>query len=361
MSSHYSKEQQIDMLEQYLIHQKSPTIASRALRSIWGTNRPVKISPKSFKTVYDNFRQFGSVFHSRTRTPNVRTPENIENVRQIAFEHAEADRNAGSRRIALQADLSHTSTWRILKKDLKLKPYHLKLVHKLNEDDFDRRVEFSELFLEQNNEDSLWKDSILWSDEAIFSLAETVNRHNCVYWDENNPNRFIEIDNLGSERVMVWAGISSNRRVGPFFFEGRVTGDSYLEMLQEKMMPIISEWDEFSNLTFQQDGAPPHYALSVREFLNNEFSNWIGRRGKIEWPPRSPDLTPPDFFLWGYLKDQVFERRPENINQLKEFIIEEFDNIPQDMIKRACQSVTERCQLCIELDGRQIKLHKVRG
>ncbi len=199
----FSKEQRIDMLEQFIIHEKSPKSASRALRSIWGLNSTLKISYKSFKAVY-NFRQFGSIVHSRPRTPNVRTPDNIENVKQITLAHAEADRNAGSRRIALQAELSHNSTCRILKKDLKLKPYNLKLVHKLNEDDFDRRVEFSELFLQKNIEEQFWKDLILWSDEAIFSLSETVNLHNFVNWDENNLNRYIEIDNLGSERVMGW-------------------------------------------------------------------------------------------------------------------------------------------------------------
>lgn len=51
------------------------------------------------------------------------------------------------------------------------------------------------------------------------------------------------------------------------------------------------------NLFFQQDGAPPHYAMPVRNWLNERFpGKWIGRRGAIEWPPRSPDLTPLDFF-----------------------------------------------------------------
>ncbi|KAG8289720.1 hypothetical protein J6590_098624, partial [Homalodisca vitripennis] len=46
-----------------------------------------------------------------------------------------------------------------------------------------------------------------------------------------------------------------------------------------------------------QDGAPPHYGLHVREYLNNIFPNrLIGRRGSIEWPPRSPDLSPLDYF-----------------------------------------------------------------
>uniref|UniRef100_A0AAX7UMF9 Uncharacterized protein n=1 Tax=Astatotilapia calliptera TaxID=8154 RepID=A0AAX7UMF9_ASTCA len=49
---------------------------------------------------------------------------------------------------------------------------------------------------------------------------------------------------------------------------------------------------------FQQDGAPPHYGCQVRAFLDEQFpGKWIGRRGPVEWPPRSPDLTPLDFYL----------------------------------------------------------------
>jgi hypothetical protein len=284
MADHFSKEQKIDMLEQFLFNKKSIVETCRSLRSIWGQGCPVKIDHQNFKTIYENFKTFGSVFHPRSRTPTVRTPANIENVKQIAKAHAVAGRNSGSQQIALQAGISQTSAWRILTKDLKLKPYHLKLVHKLNEEDFDRRVQFSEIFLELDQVDPRWKDSILWSDEAIFSLSETVNRHNCVYWDESNPNRSIDVDNLGSEQIMIWAGISSNHKIGPFFFETSVNATSYLEMLTEQVMPVVSRWEDFDHLTWQQDGAPSHYAHNVRNFLNETFSDWIGRRGTIEWP-----------------------------------------------------------------------------
>ncbi|KAG8290128.1 hypothetical protein J6590_089543 [Homalodisca vitripennis] len=54
---------------------------------------------------------------------------------------------------------------------------------------------------------------------------------------------------------------------------------------------------------FQQDGAPPHWHNNVRQLLNNTLPHrWIGRTGPRDnalhsWPPRSPDLTPCDFFL----------------------------------------------------------------
>ena len=49
---------------------------------------------------------------------------------------------------------------------------------------------------------------------------------------------------------------------------------------------------------FHQDGAAAHYSLRVRTWLHNKRpENWIGRGGPVEWPARSPDLTPCDFFL----------------------------------------------------------------
>jgi hypothetical protein len=57
---------------------------------------------------------------------------------------------------------------------------------------------------------------------------------------------------------------------------------------------------------FQQDSAPPHYHRDVRKCLNTHFpGRWIGRAAQILWPPCSPDLTPLDFFLWGFVQDQV--------------------------------------------------------
>ena len=61
-------------------------------------------------------------------------------------------------------------------------------------------------------------------------------------------------------------------------------------------------------LWFQHDGAPAHFALDVREYLNNVFPIcWIGRGVLVQWPPRSPDLTPMDFFIWREMKCLVYE------------------------------------------------------
>lgn len=45
--------------------------------------------------------------------------------------------------------------------------------------------------------------------------------------------------------------------------------------------------------------------MNLRQFLDTTFPEWIGWGSAVAWPPRSPDLTPLDFHLWGYFKDQV--------------------------------------------------------
>jgi len=67
-----------------------------------------------------------------------------------------------------------------------------------------------------------------------------------------------------------------------------------------------------------QDGTPPHFSCFVTDVLNERFPDaWIGRGGPIPWPPRCPDLSPLDFFLWGYIKNIVYAEKIRNIQTCK--------------------------------------------
>ena len=67
-----------------------------------------------------------------------------------------------------------------------------------------------------------------------------------------------------------------------------VNGENYLEILCEVVVPQLQTKPDFDELFFQQDGAPPHYALRVRDYLNEVLpQRWFGRRGSSEWLPRS--------------------------------------------------------------------------
>ena len=84
---------------------------------------------------------------------------------------------------------------------------------------------------------------------------------------------------------------------------------------------------------FQQDGAPPHLGSHVRRFLGATLPNkWIGRDGPTPWPPRSPDITHLDFFLWGYVNDKAFSTPVPDITNLKARITDAFATITEDML-----------------------------
>lgn len=151
---------------------------------------------------------------------------------------------------------------------------------------------------------------------------------------------------------MVWCGITPRGIVGPYFFDGPVNAAAYLHVLETVLWPFATH----KALTFQQDGAPAHYALQVRQWLDRKFpARWIGRRGPLEWPPRSPDLAPCDYFLWGYLKQRVYSTRPSTIEQLRLRIEQCCAEIPADMLDRSCQSIVSRLEQCLALGGAQLE------
>ena len=97
-----------------------------------------------------------------------------------------------------------------------------------------------------------------------------------------------------------------------------MTCHSYLDMLENSAVPQIPP-----GFIFQQEGAPPHFYRDVTTFLDETFpGRWVGRGGPTAWPPRSPDLTPLDFFAWGFIKDVVYRRKVQDLADLRQCIIE---------------------------------------
>lgn len=310
--------------------------------------------PPSRQAIYhlrDKFEECGQISDlPRKHQATVNTENNQNLVAQSVVENPKLS----TRRRSNELGISRRSLQRILH-ELKMKPYRPHLVYGLLEDDTDRRLQFCELFVNECHNNPEFMDLIIWSDEAQFKLSGGVNRHNCVYWDTVNPHNKLE-SQLNQPGITVWAGISSSGIVGPEFFEGTVNGQNYLDRLQTAIIPNLRNRPDFDRIFFMQDGAPPHFARAVRVYLDQCFPNrWIGRRGAIEYPPRSPDLTPMDFSVWGIIKDDVFSRRPRNIADLRQFITESFANLNRDLCSKICRSVASRCQECIDMNGEQFE------
>ena len=64
----------------------------------------------------------------------------------------------------------------------------------------------------------------------------------------------------------------------------------------------------------------------------------------LECKPRTPDLTPPDYFLLGYLKGIVYQNKPRTIDTLKANINEEIQTVAADVLARTFQNMARRDQ-----------------
>ena len=63
--------------------------------------------------------------------------------------------------------------------------------------------------------------------------------------------------------------------------DGTCNGETYLNMLRDKLMSQIERLGEGLSDWFQQDGTPAHYATTVRDWMNGTFPHWLGRRGQF--------------------------------------------------------------------------------
>jgi len=112
----------------------------------------------------------------------------------------------------------------------------------------------------------------------------------------------------------VWCGVTSEKVYGPFFFEEEtVRAVNYLDMIEQYVVPQLQQDGILDTIIYQQDGAPPHWAIIVRKQLNHIFNDrWCGHDGPIPWPPNIPDLTPPDF-LCGAMSNRQCTQKDHRI------------------------------------------------
>ncbi|GFU98025.1 histone-lysine N-methyltransferase SETMAR [Trichonephila clavipes] len=139
---------------------------------------------------------------------------------------------------------------------------------------------------------------ILFSDEAHFWLNGYVNKQNCRIWSEANPQVYVKT-------------------------------------------PLHPE--KLTELWFQQDGATCHTALATIDLLKGTFGDrLISRFGPVNWPPRSCDITPLDYFLWGYVKSLVFADKPQTLNHLEDNIRRVIADIRPQMLEKVIENWTSR-------------------
>ena len=349
MTMQWTREERAFAVATYFSNNRSIIATQRAFR------KKFKIAPagpvpdrKSVVQWVDTFMDTGSVCKKKPGpSKTTRTPENVEKVRNAILKSPK--RSARKHSVAL--GISDRTVRRILHEDLQFHPYKLAVVQKLNTRDFDSRKRACEAFVENLPHDAL----VFFSDEAHFHLSGCVNKQNMQYWSGTNPRELHE-QPLHAKRVTVWCALSRVGIIGLWFFEENdkaltVTSDRYIQMIEEFFLPKLEEMN-LRDVWFQQDGATAHTARTSMALLREHFpERLISLRGDLDWPARSPDLAPCDFFLWGYLKSLVYTNRPKTLGMLKNNIRAAIANIDTGTLEKVEQNFRFRLSQCIDQNG----------
>ncbi|KAG5891235.1 hypothetical protein JTB14_004350 [Gonioctena quinquepunctata] len=107
---------------------------------------------------------------------------------------------------------------------------------------------------------------------------------------------------------------------------------------------------------FQQDGAPPHSSRIVTDHHQQAFQeNVISTNGPVRWSPRSPDLTPLDFFEWGHLRNIVYATVVTTHEDLELRVRRAINSITAQQLANVLQETAMRVQKCIDVNGQHFE------
>lgn len=348
----YTIEQRVLIVKTYFKNKESFAETVRKLRTIMGRENAPNCS--TVKRLINKFEETGSVANKSTPICR-REGRSIENIAAVAGSVA-AYPKTSTRHRSQELGISRTTLQRILKKDLHLYPYKVQLTQEIKPADHAQRRVFANWILQNQEADNNFSKKILFSDEAHFHLDGYVNTHNCRIWATENP-RLIHEKKMHPQKVTVWCGFWAGGIIGPYFFEDEagnavtVNGDRYRNMLREFLWPALVGMD-LEGMWFQQDGATCHTAQETIHLLQERFPNRvISRNGSQNWPPRSCDLTPCDFWLWSFVKSHAYSNNPLTIGELKNEIRHVIRDINRVMCDNVIENFIKRARLCQQNHG----------
>lgn len=234
-------------------------------------------------------------------------------------------------------------------------------------------VEFCRKITENNNRiGNELVDNCWFSDETYIEMEPAHNGQNRRRWSTESPTDFITQRTQNPKKLMVWIGMHSKYGCIYKIFKPEYNLDSkgYNWLLSHFILPSMKENTPkrfWKKMWFQEDGSNAHgYAKINSKYLHEVFENrclareFYNRYNKgLNWPSRSPDLSPLDYFLNNHIKAKVWKQgRCYSHEVLASRIHQAFTEVDQGMIKKAIEGFVGRCQQCLDQEGSHFERYR---
>lgn len=239
-----------------------------------------------------------------------------------------------------------TAQSRVRKSELRCRYAARKLI--LKQEHKEARLSFALEFIVYDID--FWRN-VIFTDEKIFQSM------NCgrirVYRPANTrfEEKYISNnDKSGRFSVNMWAWISIHGPGVLWHIEGRFNANSYIQILENVMLPSVAHFFPQQDYIYQQDNCPIHKA--------NNVTNWFTENNinVLDWPSRSPDLNLIEN-VWGFLVKVIEKRnvRPRNSEELLNVLNDAWETISEEYCINLYNSLPRRFNELLRKNGAIIK------
>jgi len=239
---------------------------------------------------------------------------------------------------------------------------HMELIA-LQAEDMEERKKFAKEQLEHLHKWAPILKSMWFTGEAKFYIDGRVECNNLVYTanrktedSANWPHRVVRQYQPDQEPyVTVWAAMNAELFIGPFFFDGEISPESYKKTLENFVHELRQVTSSLEHPIFIHDDSKVHLSEDVTTYLERQFPHhWIGTGSTYaSWPHHSPDLSPINFFLWGYIKGRVYKTpiKFNDLEELKQRIQTAFKNVTLDLLEESVEEYKTRLERVHKTNG----------
>ena len=198
--------------------------------------------------------------------------------------------------------------------------------------------------------------NLVYTDEKKFDIQQLVNQQNDRVWASSSTSEGrIVTKRQNPASVMVWAAVTATGR-SPLLFVPtgvKLNSERYVaNILEGCLLPWAKKYFKNEAWTLQQDSAPSHASKFTQSWIQRKIPAFIS---KEDWPARSPDLNPLDYSIWSILEKRVCATPHKTVESLKTKLMKEWDSIPQDTLRAACEAFPTRLNEVIKQKGSYIE------
>lgn len=280
------------------------------------------------------------------RPSTTKTDVNVDKLSEVL----RADRRQSVRMLSEETGIPKTIVHEIVSKNLGMRKICCKLVPKvLTNEQKVLRMEMSQENLELIEEDPTFLNNVITGDESwVFEYDPTTKRQSCEWHTPDSPRPKKARMSKSKVKTMLIAFFDIRGLVHHEFVPAGTTVNAafYVEVLKRlkkrvnRIRPDIAD-----NWKLHHDNAPAHTAFIVTNYLTKAGIPTISQ------PPYSPDLAPPDFFLFPRLKGPLKGHHFETVENIQAACTAELKSIPEEAYSEAYNAWKKRWRRCVDAGG----------